>query len=264
MPKMKRKGFTLIELLVVIAIIAILAAILFPVFAQAREKARAVSCLSNCKQVGLGLNMYIQDYDEAFPFCISCNATDAGKGVTPQLLLDPYIKNPDVWHCPSSNKSNVVQYDATWDAGHCCSWRYPKSFVGKIFPVIGSNERVVVNLGCTYFNKPKRLAEIVAPSETIAFEDSALFSSCGGMRGIWSNTVWPHCCPRTDPEARRGRNIRHQRGQNYIFCDGHAKWLASPYVADHCLWLHDPYKADWTKVTFWQQHGITPIGNEFD
>ena len=63
-----RYGFTLIELLVVIAIIAILAAILFPVFAQAREKARQASCLSNCKQLGLASNMYVQDYDETFPY----------------------------------------------------------------------------------------------------------------------------------------------------------------------------------------------------
>src|SRR6266511_3375494 len=63
----RQRGFTLIELLVVIAIIAILAAILFPVFAQAREKARQASCLSNCKQIGLASNMYLQDYDETFP-----------------------------------------------------------------------------------------------------------------------------------------------------------------------------------------------------
>ena len=64
----RRTGFTLIELLVVIAIIAILAAILFPVFAQAREKARQTSCLSNAKQLGLGISMYVQDYDETMPF----------------------------------------------------------------------------------------------------------------------------------------------------------------------------------------------------
>src|SRR5512132_1341334 len=83
----RKCGFTLIELLVVIAIIAILAAILFAVFAKAREKARTISCLSNAKQVGLALNMYLQDYDETFPFCISCLAPDAGKGETPQRLI---------------------------------------------------------------------------------------------------------------------------------------------------------------------------------
>lgn len=82
----KLKAFTLIELLVVIAIIAILAAILFPVFAQAREKARSISCLSNCRQIGMGMNMYVQDYDETFPFAWG---NPAG---TWWEVVDPYIK----------------------------------------------------------------------------------------------------------------------------------------------------------------------------
>src|SRR3954465_4857911 len=82
----KTSGFSLIELLVVIAIIAILAAILFPVFAQAREKARAITCLSNTKQVGLGVAMYVQDYDETFPVAWG------GYGIwTTQVY--PYVKN---------------------------------------------------------------------------------------------------------------------------------------------------------------------------
>ncbi len=89
-----RKGFTLIELLVVIAIIAILAAILFPVFAQAREKARATSCLSNEKQLGLGFIQYVQDNDEAFNTPVS---TGSGAWVT---AIYPYIKSTGVLHCP--------------------------------------------------------------------------------------------------------------------------------------------------------------------
>src|SRR5262245_31487456 len=102
---MRKRGFTLIELLVVIAIIAILAAILFPVFAQARPKARQATCLSNLKQIGLGVMMYAQDYDEAYP---SASATSAvgvtswepeGSGRNIKELIVPYTKNLNIWQC---------------------------------------------------------------------------------------------------------------------------------------------------------------------
>jgi len=95
------RAFTLIELLVVIAIIAILAAILFPVFAQAREKARQASCTSNLKQIGMATRMYLQDYDETYlPWGQSVTAS-------PAAILDPYIKNYQVWVCPSETNANV-------------------------------------------------------------------------------------------------------------------------------------------------------------
>jgi prepilin-type N-terminal cleavage/methylation domain-containing protein/prepilin-type processing-associated H-X9-DG protein len=100
----RRTGFTLIELLVVIAIIAILAAILFPVFAQAREKARSISCLSNTKQIGLGLAMYVQDYDEQMPAAFaSIPAVNGGTCSTMpyENQIAPYIKNKQVFVCPS-------------------------------------------------------------------------------------------------------------------------------------------------------------------
>jgi len=94
----RKKGFTLIELLVVIAIIAILAAILFPVFARAREKARQTSCLSNMKQIGLAADMYCQDYDETFPMSIYTPGTVV---VTFYHVLMPYMKNTQMLQCPS-------------------------------------------------------------------------------------------------------------------------------------------------------------------
>jgi prepilin-type N-terminal cleavage/methylation domain-containing protein/prepilin-type processing-associated H-X9-DG protein len=99
-----KKAFTLIELLVVIAIIAILAAILFPVFAQAREKARAISCLSNLKQIGLGAMMYMQDYDE-ITVPIRVNTWPAGKDWRQhwQYIIQPYIKNQRIMSCPSES-----------------------------------------------------------------------------------------------------------------------------------------------------------------
>ena len=117
----QRTGFTLIELLVVIAIIAILAAILFPVFAQAREKARQTACMSNMKQVGLGLQMYAQDYDETLPPSPGSLANFGNPDVysrSPNFLgsLLPYTKNTGVFFCPG------VSPDYVWNI-----WPYKKN-----------------------------------------------------------------------------------------------------------------------------------------
>jgi len=110
----KRSGFTLIELLVVIAIIAILAAILFPVFAQAREKARQTTCLSNEKQASLGILMYVQDYDERFPVEREPNVYNPPGpfGITWRTTIQPYLKNTQLMYCPD-DASNVQ-----WSEGY--------------------------------------------------------------------------------------------------------------------------------------------------
>ncbi len=117
---MKQRGFTLIELLVVIAIIAILAAILFPVFAQARGKARQASCTSNVKQLSLGYMMYVQDYDETFPFWNWGDSSGAGSR-TPNHFesywvnaIYPYVKNGAVFACPSANDDSTVRQNLLW------------------------------------------------------------------------------------------------------------------------------------------------------
>ena len=97
----RRNGFTLIELLVVIAIIAILAAILFPVFGRAREKARQTSCCSNLKQIGLAMIMYCQDWDGIMPNCATQMSVNPwGLPILPRVL-DPYVRNTGIWRCPS-------------------------------------------------------------------------------------------------------------------------------------------------------------------
>jgi prepilin-type N-terminal cleavage/methylation domain-containing protein/prepilin-type processing-associated H-X9-DG protein len=137
MHRCRKAAFTLIELLVVIAVIAILAAILFPVFARAREKARQATCLSNQKQIAAAVLMYIQDYDEAFPFVLDWSANFTGslansgdnwqwpvvRGVTgqePQFQLvnvvANYVKNANIWYCPSVGPDYA--YTAVIQAGH--------------------------------------------------------------------------------------------------------------------------------------------------
>lgn len=126
---MRRRGFTLIELLVVIAIIAILAAILFPVFAKAREKARQSSCLSNLKQLSLGLLQYAQDYDERLPRNnYSDSATDHNFVGNLYSILNPYLKNSQIWICPS--RTNNPGY---WQNG----WTMNAS-LGSIDNVVGT------------------------------------------------------------------------------------------------------------------------------
>lgn len=115
---MKSRGFTLIELLVVIAIIAILAAILFPAFARAREKARQASCASNLKQLALAHLMYAQDYDEKFiRNTYGDNATDHVILGNPRTVLNAYVKNAQLWVCPSRTTTTTGYWDNSFIEG---------------------------------------------------------------------------------------------------------------------------------------------------
>ena len=109
---MSRRAFTLIELLVVIAIIAILAAILFPVFAQAREKARQAACLSNMRQLSNAVMMYVQDYDESYPMTANYNTGAFTPTIWPEMI-QPYVKNEGIYKCPSAVQPG---YPANWAA----------------------------------------------------------------------------------------------------------------------------------------------------
>ncbi len=189
---MRRRGFTLIELLVVIAIIAILAAILFPVFARAREKARQTSCLSNAKQLALSQLMYVQDYDEMF-----CpNATSVADYVLPDgvthwtggamlwmYYMMPYVRNSQVFTCPSDS--------SPWSPS-----AYGSSSYGK-------NYRLHL----------RALASIDAPSTTIMLND------CGYYLSDWDTRTGG------DSDNAAPPSIIHNGGANLAFVDGHAKWM---------------------------------------
>ncbi|GAB4453398.1 MAG: hypothetical protein OHK0029_06140 [Armatimonadaceae bacterium] len=216
------KGFTLIELLVVIAIIAILAAILFPVFAKAREKARQTACLSNCKQIGTGLMMYAQDYDEYLPMRYggACNngTGDCENGMTRSWknMLAPYIKNRDIYRCPSNPASqradsigtnaNITVQNGAFPAGY--SMWLPDAWLSQ---QIGN--------GAGF---PQSLAGIPAPSESlIIVETSWLFPDTGPYLG------YAEPAP-TDPSIHPGPsswNSGHSKNRcNIVYMDGHAKF----------------------------------------
>ncbi len=210
---MRRGGFTLIELLVVIAIIAILAAILFPVFARAREKARQSSCLSNVKQLSLGVLMYAQDNDEQLPY--GQGGPDvwwdlfshlAYPTATLRSPLEPYIKNNQIAICPSR----------TNECGYGWSYSHMPYYMGH-----ASTTSWAV-----------KLAMVKYPAQVIMLGDTA--------RGY----NWIYCAVCYPTLTDRLTDI-HNGGGNFGFVDGHAKWikksdmLSTTDSANRIRWYHD-------------------------
>ncbi|MFQ6098488.1 MAG: DUF1559 domain-containing protein, partial [Armatimonadota bacterium] len=171
-PHRLTRGFTLIELLVVIAIIAILAAILFPVFARAREKARQTSCLSNVKQLGLATMMYCGDYDETFPpyayampgglTMYWCGVWDGTNMDVTRGLIQPYMKNGQIQRCPSF-RARPVGYST----GYGYNWMY-----------IGGNCNP--GTGWAWPGAPATLASLDHPTTTGVYADSEVDWGLGG------------------------------------------------------------------------------------
>lgn len=237
----KRSGFTLIELLVVIAIIAILAAILFPVFAQAREKARQTACLSNQKQIGLAFQMYAQDYDEMMPAwdeCLaeasagaegggSCAATGTLRGASWILggdpngywgtKVQPYIKsgspqalrNDGVWACPSMGSRGERRIHPT-SGGLNFSYGMSQVFMR-------SNNGGFAALGTAFYRYPSQV-QMDQPASTVMIGEC---TSPARLAPPWFFQTWTS---RATPNSWWEVPDRHSGGANYIFADGHAKW----------------------------------------
>jgi prepilin-type N-terminal cleavage/methylation domain-containing protein/prepilin-type processing-associated H-X9-DG protein len=208
----RNRGFTLIELLVVIAIIAILAAILFPVFARAREKARAAACLSNLKQIGMALMMYVQDYDDTYP--------DARYGSNPSPYpliyecLHPYIKNYQVWICPTGKGRGGTMNPMTYNGRH-----FP------VYPNYGWNSNLA----------RRKMDDVTAPAETAAIADCShpIWASHVG-RIAWANSQDGVLYPwggHTADYFMTDMFSRHNGGSNIAWGDGHAKWMP-----DRAIW----------------------------
>jgi len=194
--KPHRSGFTLIELLVVIAIIAILAAILFPVFAKAREKARAASCLSNMKQINLAVLMYTSDYDEKYPG-VRMNYQVNGVGVSWRRLALPYIRNQQIFQCPSNQER--------FSLGEESDLQMPTSYA---FATAGCD-----NTGqnfCYCGNQVVSLASVQSPAQTLTLVE-------------WNNQWNPDACAWCGDKY-----CGHMERANFAMADGHCKnlkWL---------------------------------------
>ena len=258
----RRTGFTLIELLVVIAIIAILAAILFPVFAKARQQARKTVGLSNLKQLGLGTMMYVQDYDERFPYynwgVMSCNESgnSGGAGTVSGNVdafkyysaaawcnsLQPYVKNNGLFQDPSDKHQ--------WQPGYCINFPQSnfqagaKSWQKSTYVSYGWNESAS---GVTLANYQSPASDLLWSDYTGVLVDTwSRFSWTDDLyvrRAIWNDADWPPAnsiCAPGGNDIRGSQapissaqweaclpGIRHETGVQVTFMDGHAKYVQS-------------------------------------
>jgi prepilin-type N-terminal cleavage/methylation domain-containing protein/prepilin-type processing-associated H-X9-DG protein len=246
---MKKKGFTLIELLVVIAIIAILAAILFPVFAKAREKARQITCASNEKQIGLGFLQYSQDFDEQWPCGESTVNHSLGTGWAGQIYS--YVKSTGIFHCPDDPQGPQVNTSVTPNVTSVpVSYAVNLQLVrtdpsGTGDPHVGSS-----------------IASDVSPSKTVLLSEvTGIYGNvtdpneANGVGGVMSSasngtsSVYPwggafgqvggnettgclggqsFSCPATGDHMNVAR---HGTGSNFLLADGHVKWLNGSSVS---------------------------------
>ncbi len=215
MKPLARRGFTLIELLVVIAIIAIIAAILFPVFAQAREKARETVCISNTRQIGLQVRMYVQDYDEVLPIFYAYNSlppADAPghKGV--ELLILPYGKNKELFKCPDDAGGPVLA-----DPFYGCPGRTSyQSCYGSSYRFSSGSYSIIAgessqNNTLYDFTRVVTDASFALPAETRIIRDEMFPFFTMDKYGYYPDYFqrW------------------HARGGSVIFADGHARFTVS-------------------------------------
>jgi prepilin-type N-terminal cleavage/methylation domain-containing protein/prepilin-type processing-associated H-X9-DG protein len=227
---MSRRAFTLIELLVVIAIIAILAAILFPVFAQAREKARQTSCLSNQKQLGLGVMMYVQDYDETYPMTANYGQPAVSRNIWSDLIV-PYVKNQDIFRCPSAIQPG-----------------YPNGWASRGYSAIGMNAQ----LAYAPTGSPDALEGFPSVMSIATVDEPAVFP-------LISET----------PNAPVGGPLGRYRGHNFDPCVASRKAnpnlvdirLTAPLVGDVDLVAANPAMSAGALKPVYARHNRTGTGN---
>lgn len=237
----RRSAFTLIELLVVIAIISILAAILFPVFARARESARRASCMSNLKQTGLGFMMYTQDYDEMMPPAITKNNPPPPFGSyvnTPDdrwywgQITYPYTKSAQLYYCPSSPN------DAPDNSAKFRRQNYgvnvqlvPKTTPVSLASIESPAQKYLVMDSGEYLME--------SPNQAVASPNSTSYYYLPGM-GDGGGT----CGSGVPAECKSGR---HFEGVNVAFADGHVKWLKSSIMVTQAKRWQDSQTSAWSR-----------------
>ena len=232
---MRRHGFTLIELLVVIAIIAILAAILFPVFAKAREKARQSSCLSNVKQLIFGVMQYAQDYDERYPGGLVGSDTSQGP-VTRSTwfttakatsdIIFPYVKNTQVFTCPSSpNTAATYSCNYGFNAAICPNLTAAGSSAVSLGRVVRPAEVFCVLDAGPYMVDYQ--GEVVTPEGSFWYVPG----TCGGRNPAGVGAV-----ALSGNEQKDFVSGRHNEGINVGLADGHAKWFSGSSIIAHPEW----------------------------
>lgn len=238
-----KRAFTLIELLVVIAIIAILAAILFPVFAQARESARQTTCLSNLKQIALAGMMYLQDYDETFvpiggtsekpwgaglePWQMTRTATDPNTFATSQkpvsgwsLQLLPYTKSRDIFQCPSMDRTFSGNGDCAAFNGKRMTNHYAYNYWLGADDTYPFGDYLTAPNGSARFAAPLNQAALVQPASVIMHFHSGSVPPYGtGWGCVYTTIELPDFYNKIRPR------VKHKGGDNIAFADGHAKWF---------------------------------------
>ena len=213
-----RRGFTLIELLVVIAIIAILAAILFPVFARARENARKSTCQSNLKQIGTANSMYLQDYDQVLPRWLVGSPAKTGRIYTDYFywyeLLVPYMKNDGVWRCPSDSTPYVSTDPPPADQRLNVSYGMNCAYNSTL----GNLGRGPFHSGTTWLGQAD--SAIQNPAATILCTDS---ETIGAMPYNYNDTNFTSSGSGNADGVRDAARSRHNNTVNVLFYDGHVK-----------------------------------------